>query len=169
MKELLPEFYMTSLFNDGEDEGDEDRQDGAFLLNQYQIDFGIRHDDVRVGDVLLPPWAENAKDFVYKMRLALESDYVSQHLHQWIDLIFGYKQRGEEARKADNLFHYLTYGVSDKQKAISTQEFDEQLSLETQILEFGQVPKQVISSDFLRKFSNSSLSSSSSTNHIHEN
>ena len=27
---------------------------------------------------------------------------MSRHLHQWIDLIFGYKQRGEEAAKADN-------------------------------------------------------------------
>jgi factor associated with neutral sphingomyelinase activation len=36
------------------------------------------------------------------MREALECDYVSRHLHEWIDLIFGYKQRGEEAEKADN-------------------------------------------------------------------
>ncbi len=142
VKELLPEFYMSSKFNDAEDD-DEHRQDGEFLLNQYGIDFGVRHDDVRVGDVILPPWAENEKDFVYKMRLALESDYVSQHLHEWIDLIFGYKQRGEEARRADNLFHYLTYGVPENHISKSTQEFDEQLSLETQILEFGQVPKQV--------------------------
>jgi len=41
-------------------------------------------------------------DLVQQLRNALESDYVSQNLHHWIDLIFGYKQRGIEAEKADN-------------------------------------------------------------------
>ncbi len=36
------------------------------------------------------------------LREALESEYVSCNLSLWIDLIFGYKQRGEEAIAADN-------------------------------------------------------------------
>ena len=42
------------------------------------------------------------KLFIEKMREALESNYVSAHLHEWIDLIFGFKQRGAEAVKAFN-------------------------------------------------------------------
>lgn len=45
---------------------------------------------VTAGSVELPPWAENSVDFIHKHRKALESDHVSAHLHEWIDLIFGY-------------------------------------------------------------------------------
>jgi factor associated with neutral sphingomyelinase activation len=52
---------------------------------------------------------QNTHDFMVKMRAALESEYVSLHLNHWIDLIFGYKQDGTEAIKADNIFYPLTY------------------------------------------------------------
>ena len=128
-KELTPEFFYLP----------------EFLTNSNKFDLGkLQSNDHFLNDVQLPPWAHDSpEEFIRMHRLALESDYVSAHLHEWIDLIFGYKQRGEEARQADNLFHYLTYGVPNNHISKSTEEFDEQLSLETQILEFGQVPKQV--------------------------
>ncbi|PKI66813.1 hypothetical protein CRG98_012819 [Punica granatum] len=46
--------------------------------------------------VFLPPWAKGSvREFIRKHREALESDYASENLHHWIDLIFGYKQRGK--------------------------------------------------------------------------
>lgn len=50
----------------------------------------------------MPKWAKNTLHFLKTMREALESKIVSSQLHNWIDLIFGYKQRGKEAIKADN-------------------------------------------------------------------
>ena len=46
-----------------------------------------------INDVILPPWASDAHDFIFQHREALESDYVSRNLHLWIDLIFGFRQR----------------------------------------------------------------------------
>lgn len=56
----------------------------------------------------------NASDDIYTALpllcfQALESEFVSCQLHQWIDLIFGYKQQGPEATRALNVFYYLTY------------------------------------------------------------
>lgn len=45
-------------------------------------------------DVELPPWAKSAEEFIRISRDALESEIVSGQLHEWIDLIFGYKQQG---------------------------------------------------------------------------
>jgi len=60
----------------------------------------------RVSDVKLPPWChDNARLFVLIHRQALESDIVRQSLPAWIDLVFGYKQRGKEAVDAVNVFH----------------------------------------------------------------
>ncbi|XP_074031053.1 protein FAN [Leptinotarsa decemlineata] len=127
-KELIPEFYDVA-------------EGGKFLLNNMGINFGYRHNNVKVGDVQLPPWAQSPSDFVNILREALESDIVSKNLHNWIDLIFGYKQKGEEAVKANNLFYHLCYeGAVDLD---SIPDLNERHALEVQIMEFGQIPKQV--------------------------
>ncbi|XP_015523883.2 protein FAN isoform X1 [Neodiprion lecontei] len=127
-KELVPEFYDTETAGD-------------FLANIYGIDFGYRHDGSKVNDVQLPPWAKDPADFVRQLRDALESPYVSQNLHSWIDLVFGYKQRGPQAVEANNVFFHLCYeGAVDLD---TIQDINDRHGLEVQIMEFGQIPKQV--------------------------
>lgn len=41
---------------------------------------------------------------------------MSERLGDWIDLVFGYKQRGPASETAANVFYYLTYeGAVDLQ------------------------------------------------------
>lgn len=94
-------------------------------------------------DVELPKWAKGSvEEFIRIHREALESEYVSSHIHEWIDLIFGYKQRGKEAEKAINLFYYLTYEGSVDLDAIEDEM--ERRATEAQIDNFGQTPAQLL-------------------------
>jgi hypothetical protein len=51
----------------------------------------------RVHNVHLPGWSSNAYEFITRHRLEFEGSKVSEHLNEWIDLIFGYKQKGKIA------------------------------------------------------------------------
>uniref|UniRef100_K3WMD0 BEACH domain-containing protein n=1 Tax=Globisporangium ultimum (strain ATCC 200006 / CBS 805.95 / DAOM BR144) TaxID=431595 RepID=K3WMD0_GLOUD len=132
VKELIPEFFDESISPDG------------WLRNWQNLDLGTTQNLRRVDGVELPPWAHNdPHEFIQKNRAALESDYVSEHLHEWIDLIFGFKQQGEEAIRANNLFYYLSYeGSIDLETVVDPME---KCSIESQIQEFGQTPKLLFS------------------------
>jgi hypothetical protein len=72
---------------------------------------------------------------------ALESDYVSRNLHQWLDLIFGFKQRGREAVTSLNTFVHVTYeGQVDLDSITDPVERE---SIIAQIQNFGQTPSRL--------------------------
>ena len=126
VRELIPEFTFLP----------------DFLINADRLDFGKQQTGNRVSHVQMPLWSKrDPYRFVAMQRLALESDTVSRGLHNWIDLIFGYKQKGKEAEKAINVFYYLTY--EDSIDLDTLKDPGLQKSLETQAIHFGQTPSQL--------------------------
>uniref|UniRef100_A0A4W4FS75 Neurobeachin-like protein 2 n=1 Tax=Electrophorus electricus TaxID=8005 RepID=A0A4W4FS75_ELEEL len=127
VKELIPEFFYFPEFL----ENINGFNLGCLQLNQEQVN-----------DVVLPRWASSREDFIRKHRQALESEHVSAHLHEWIDLIFGYKQRGPEAVEALNVFYYCTYEGAVDLDAIANE--TERKAMEGIISNFGQTPCQLL-------------------------
>jgi factor associated with neutral sphingomyelinase activation len=147
VKELIPEFYLPPA---------------DFLRNSDELELGTKQNSAQLGDVVLPPWARgDPQRFAELMRAALESEHVSQNLHHWIDLIFGYKQRGREAEFADNVFYPLTYeGVVDID---AIKDPRQRRAMEAQIAEFGQTPSQIFFTPHPARHAKSMRNSSSSS------
>ena len=126
VKELIPEFYYLP----------------EMFVNSNGYRLGQLDDGTKVDDVELPPWANSPEEFVRINRQALESEFVSCQMHQWIDLIFGYKQKGPEAVRATNVFYYLTYEGAVDMDNNSDPVMKE--AVENQIKSFGQTPSQLL-------------------------
>ena len=66
-------------------------------------------------DVKLPPWQLMRTRLYLPASSGAESDYVSNNIHRWIDLIFGCRQRPphlggtQECVDSCNVFFHLTY------------------------------------------------------------
>ncbi|KAF8571585.1 hypothetical protein P879_00746 [Paragonimus westermani] len=128
VKELIPEFfYLPEMFE-----------------NSNHFNLGVTEDGEEVGEVKLPKWATTPEQFVRIHRQALESELVSCQLHHWIDLIFGYKQRGPEAVLATNVFHHLTYEGSVDWSKLTDPLLVQ--AVQDQIQSFGQTPSQLLRS-----------------------
>lgn len=128
VRELIPEFFYLP----------------EFLYNVNDCAFGTTQSGEEVCHVILPPWAHNdPREFVRLHRKALESPYVSEHLHEWIDLVFGAKQTGKAAVKAQNVFMHITYeGTVDIEEITDPVMRAATLS---QIENFGQTPSRLFS------------------------
>ncbi|XP_035827819.1 neurobeachin [Aplysia californica] len=126
VKELIPEFYCLP----------------EMFMNNNKYNLGKQEDGTVVGNVELPPWAKTPEEFVRINKMALESEFVSCQIHHWIDLIFGYKQRGPEAVRATNVFYYLTYEGTVNLDTMTNPVMKE--AIENQIRSFGQTPTQLL-------------------------
>ncbi|EDV96847.1 GH16501 [Drosophila grimshawi] len=128
VKELIPEFFcLPEMFE-----------------NFERFNFGHRQNGERVDDVALPAWCQrDPRLFVLIHRQALESELVRNELHHWIDLIFGFKQTGESAVEAINVFHPATYAVFLDSE---TSDPIEREAVKTMVKTYGQMPRQLFKS-----------------------
>lgn len=138
VKELIPEWFEVDSADD-------------FLLNKARLELGKKQDGSKVDHVILPAWAQGSPvEFVKFHRAALESEFVSQNLHLWIDLIFGFKQTGRAAVAAKNVFFHLTYAggidLDCKTDPMTRQALVDQISL------YGQTPRQLLISPHPARF-----------------
>lgn len=125
-KELIPEFFFLP----------------EFLENISGFDLGERQNGSVVRNVVLPRWcpANDSRIFILIQRQALESQYVTQNINEWIDLCLGYKQTGKSAEAAINVFHPVTYhgkqidNIKDEIK---------QAAMRQMVRTYGQMPKQL--------------------------
>jgi len=137
--ELSPEFFFMP----------------EFLTNINNLELGTIEFS-QVNNVQLPPWAKNPLDFIYKHRKALESVYVSSHLNDWIDLFWGYKQRGKESFESHNVYSCILYDDVWKRNNISKDEINQILAFLKMV---GQIPPQLFSSSHPKKLSKQILPS----------
>ena len=101
--------------------------------------FGRTQDGREITHIIHPKWAVSNWDFLKIHKMSLESPIVSSELHNWIDLIFGYKNSEKNAKDAYNLFCPVTYEESFNklcEKLLQT----ETEGMIDQVYHFGQTP-----------------------------
>ena len=93
-QELIPEmFTLPEMF-----------------VNVNQYVYGKTQGGDIVDDVALPQWAmKDVRLFSMMGMKAIESANVSEKINDWIDLVFGYKQKGNEAIESCNVMRGVCY------------------------------------------------------------
>ena len=132
VRELIPEIYCLP----------------EIYYNINNFDMGIKRDKEKVNDVLCPLWTQNNPyKLITFLNLAFESDEVSFNINNWIDLIFGYKQRGKEAEKANNVYIFNSYP-----DLVDIENLDEEKKIYYyRFVEFGSCPRQLFTKQFQKR------------------
>ena len=128
VRELIPEFFIFP----------------EMFINLNNLNLGEGQ-----LDVVLPKWANSSpSEFVKKLRISLESDECQRDINNWFDLIFGYKQQGEQAKLANNLFMNHTYWgkiqIKQDKRSDFTKDEEQWVDLYLRSAETGLTPRQLM-------------------------
>ena len=128
VREIIPEFfYLPEMF-----------------INLNDLDMGVKDNGTKVGDVVTP-CDNNPYEFTLLNRYILENDTISYNIQKWIDLIFGYKNKGKEAEYANNVFTNTSYQEGVDLKKVENKE------IFLRYAEFGLIPNQIMSKECEKK------------------
>ena len=128
VRELIPEYFILP----------------EMFLNINKLNFNSNE----INDVELPPWSKgSAYYFVSQLRNILENDNLN--INQWFDLIFGFKQRGEKAELAKNIYMGTSY--QDNVKIELYKDSDVRNTL-LRLVEIGINPRQLFDDECKPKF-----------------
>ena len=131
VKELIPEFFF---FPD-------------MFLNINNLNLGyiisdIDRSEINVNDVVLPNWSKNRSDIViYVFREFLEM-ISKDNIYNWVKLIFGENQFGNEAGIVNNIFLPYSYDYWGEKKIKSCSP-DENINEVKALYELGICPTQI--------------------------
>ena len=114
VRELIPEFYyMPEMFlninklNFGQIQIN--NYIGSITYYDELFEENEKKEKISINGVLLPKWCkDNPYYFILKSRELLENSSII-NANPWIDLIFGYYQRGKNAQKIGNLYLPCSY------------------------------------------------------------
>ena len=127
VREIIPEFFFLP----------------EMFIKRNGIILGTTQSGRVIENVDLPKWAKNNPHrYVWELKKFLEGDYVSSTINQWIDYMYGYKQKGKEAVKSINVYPHYTYeqtAKDEKDEEDSVKGIGTEVSL-YQGYNFGQTP-----------------------------
>ena len=110
-------------------------------INSNNFNLGLNSDGKNIDNVALPPWASHSPRLFCKiMKKSLESQYTSMNINNWIDLIFGYKQKGNEAEKYFNVLRNVCSGFNPKKDCEDEIEVEQKIN---ELCELGIDPVQI--------------------------
>ena len=138
LRELIPEFFcFPEMFYNMND------------LNLGEVDEEKTRKKIPLNDIIMPPWSNNnAYTFIKYHREMLESIEISEKIHDWFNIIFGIKQKGNLAKNIHNLFFAQTYDDFDEVHKNSP---DSDKMYQKKMVEFGVTPTQVFKSDLEKR------------------
>lgn len=134
VREIIPEFFCApEIFMNYND-----FDFGNYINQNNEVEFRVNH-------VFLPKWCQeyegkNAYTFVYKFRKLLEHQKISNLIHGWFDIIFGYKLQSQEANNS-----YLQESSEDFESTFINLP-DEEKEYKIRTSEFGVCPSKLFSS-----------------------